>query len=106
MIEQVKKFIDDYESNLLSLMALDEYSQGKLDAIRDVKSIILGDRYKLWECNYCKDRFITDSKSRWSMVGCKCGKTSVDDEEYYQRHNGSAKLITKSNNKEDLKEKK
>ena len=33
-------------------------------------------RYSLWECELCHDIFITDSKKRWSMVGCKCGKTS------------------------------
>ena len=38
-------------------------------------------RYSLWECELCNDIFITDSKKRWSMVSCKCGKTSVDDEE-------------------------
>jgi hypothetical protein len=60
-------------------------------------------RYSKWICTQCEDTFITDSKARWDMVGCKCGKTAVDDEEYYQRFMGSPKLLEQSDNLEELK---
>lgn len=54
-------------------------------------------RYSKWMCELCEDTFITDSKSRWDMVGCKCGETLVDDEEQYIRFIGKPKLIKQSN---------
>lgn len=34
--EELKKWLEDYRMNLLSLMAQDDYVTGKLDAITDV----------------------------------------------------------------------
>ena len=59
-------------------------------------------RYSKWMCELCEDTFITDSKSRWSMVGCKCGETFVDDEELYSRFIGKPKLINQSNTLEEI----
>ena len=58
-------------------------------------------RYSKWQ-----DIFITDSKSRWNMVGCKCGKTAVDDEEWYSRCMGKPQLLTQSNTLEELNQNK
>jgi hypothetical protein len=63
-------------------------------------------RYSLWECELCNDTFITDSKKRWSMVSCKCGKTSVDDEEFYIKCTGKPKLLQQSDNMKVLKQNK
>ena len=60
-------------------------------------------RFSLWECEICNDKFMTDSKSRWDMVRCKCGETAVDDEEWYGRFMGKPKLLNQSNNLEDMK---
>lgn len=62
-------------------------------------------RYSKYECGFCKDTFITDCKTRWNMVKCKCGETAVDDEEFYSRGFGKPKLLSKSNTLEELKEK-
>lgn len=59
-------------------------------------------RYSRWKCELCNDEFITDSKKRWDMVICECGKTSVDAEEYYTRFTGKPKLIKESDNLEEL----
>jgi len=63
-------------------------------------------RYSLWECELCNDIFITDSKKRWSMVSCKCGKTSVDDEEWYSRYMGKPKFLQKSDKLKELNQNK
>tara|TARA_R110000751_G_scaffold158350_1_gene263933 strand:+ start:103 stop:246 length:144 start_codon:yes stop_codon:yes gene_type:complete len=34
--EELKKWLEDYRMNLLSLMAQDDYTTGKLDVINDV----------------------------------------------------------------------
>ena len=63
-------------------------------------------RYSLWECELCNDIFITDSKKRWSMVSCKCGKTSVDDEEWYSRYMGKPKFLQQSDKLKELNQNK
>jgi hypothetical protein len=50
-------------------------------------------RFTLWQCEICKDEFVTDNKSRYQMVGCKCGKSAVDDEEGYTRTIGKPKKL-------------
>jgi hypothetical protein len=62
------------------------------------------ERYSKWMCELCSSTFITDCQSRWDMVYCDCGKSSVDDEEYYTRFFGKPKLVLKSNNINDLKD--
>lgn len=59
--------------------------------------------YSKWMCELCEDTFITDSKSRWDMIGCKCGETLVDDEEQYIRFIGKPKLLNQSDTLEELK---
>ena len=63
-------------------------------------------RYSKWQCELCEDTFITDSKSRWNMVGCKCGETAVDDEEWYSRFIGKPQLLDQSNVFEELNQNK
>lgn len=63
-------------------------------------------RYSKWKCEICDDTFITDSKARWDMVGCKCGNTAVDDEEWYNRFMGKPQLLVQSNTLEKLNQNK
>jgi hypothetical protein len=39
------------------------------------------------------------------MVSCKCGKTSVDDEEWYSRYMGKPKFLQQSDKLKELKQK-
>ena len=61
-------------------------------------------RYQLYECEDCKEKFITDNKTRWTMVGCKEGCSMVDAEEGYSRMIGKPQLIKESDTIKDLKD--
>ena len=41
-----------------------------------------------WKCGLCGDEKISYSNKKWDMDMCKCGKTGVDLEEWYQRNIG------------------
>jgi len=47
----------------------------------------------VWECGFCGSTQESDSKERWQMDHCDCGKSAVDLEESYQRTMGSVKVI-------------
>ena len=48
-----------------------------------------------WQCGYCNDTVISYSNRRHDMNYCKCGKSAVDLEEWYQRNAGSIKEISR-----------
>ena len=41
-----------------------------------------------WRCGLCQDVVVSRSDRRWDMNFCKCGKTGVDLESWYQRNSG------------------
>ena len=47
----------------------------------------------IWQCEKCNDKVTSYSDERWTMNTCKCGLTSVDLEEWYQRNTGKVKEI-------------
>ena len=59
-------------------------------------------RYSLWRCGKCDDKFITDCRSRWDMVFCKCGESGIDDEEWYMRGVGNPVLVDSSDDENEL----
>jgi len=46
-----------------------------------------------WKCNECGDIVISYSNKRHTMDFCKCGKSAVDLEQWYQRNMGSISII-------------
>jgi len=50
-------------------------------------------RFLVWKCNICNDKITSDRGTRWQMNTCKCGKSSVDAEEYYDRYTGDVKFL-------------
>ena len=46
-------------------------------------------RYLRWACKHCGSEQVSDRWMRWHMDYCKCGKTAVDAEEYYDRYVGN-----------------
>lgn len=42
-----------------------------------------------WKCGICNSVQKSYSHKRWEMDMCKCGKSGVDLEEYYQRNIGN-----------------
>jgi len=46
-----------------------------------------------WKCNKCEDIVISYSNERHTMNFCKCGKSAVDLEQWYQRNMGSISII-------------
>jgi hypothetical protein len=49
-----------------------------------------------WKCGCCNSVQKSDSAKRWSMDHCKCGKSFVDLEEYYQRNMGEVIVLNTS----------
>jgi len=50
-----------------------------------------------WKCGYCNSVQVSDSYKRWSMDGCKCGKSALDLEDGYQRSLGEIIEINRVN---------
>ena len=46
-----------------------------------------------WQCEICGDIVTSYSNRRHDMNCCKCGKSCVDLEEYYQRNTGKIKEL-------------
>tara|TARA_R110002020_G_scaffold9539_2_gene37432 strand:- start:2482 stop:2685 length:204 start_codon:yes stop_codon:yes gene_type:complete len=61
-------------------------------------------RYRLYECQECKDKFITDNRARWKPNFCKEGCSMVDAEEHYIRVSGRVKLIKEAENLDEFTE--
>jgi len=57
-----------------------------------------------WECPTCNDIIISDSRETHKIDECKCGKTSMDLEEYYSRTFGTPRILKIEMNKKDGKE--
>jgi len=46
-----------------------------------------------WKCNKCEDIVTSYSNIRHDMNYCKCGKSAVDLEQWYQRNMGYITII-------------
>ena len=49
-----------------------------------------------WKCPHCKEINKSHSKEHHKMDTCKCGKSSIDLEEYCCRIVGDAKILKES----------
>lgn len=49
-----------------------------------------------WQCEICKDIKTSYSHKRHDMNMCKCGKSGVDLEEWYQRNIGKVKELERT----------